>query len=70
MKTISYQPHQLSKHDVESIAHLAGIGFGQGDTPDMLEDTVKHINAADSIVLAKEGETLAAFSMVREYLWR
>lgn len=70
MEFTTHHPTKLNEHTVTAIANLAGIGFGQGNTPSMISDTLEHLSAADCIMLAHDGNTLAAFAMTKERLWR
>lgn len=70
MEFITKTPQQLSTEEIASIATLAGIGFGQGDTAAMRADSIAHINGSDSLQLCHDDGTLVAFSMAKECLWR
>ena len=70
MRITTKTPEQFTKSDVDQLAYLAGIGFGQGDSAKMREDTENHIHAADMVQLAHVREELMAFSMIRGCLWR
>ena len=70
MEFTTKTPNQFTDHDIDQLAHLAGIGFGQGDTPAMRQDTMQHIADSDTIQLAHDEEQLVAFSMTRRCLWR
>lgn len=63
-------PNQLSSTDTDHIARLAGIGFGQGDTPEMRQDALHHIRTSDYIQTAYDKHQLVAFAMVRRCLWQ
>lgn len=63
-------PDQLSSIDTDHIVRLAGIGFGQGDTPEMRKDAMHHIMASDYVQTAHDDQHLVAFAMVRSCLWR
>lgn len=63
-------PDQLSSTDIDHIVRLAGIGFGQGDTPEMRKDVIQHIVASDGVKTAYDGQRLVAFAMVRRRLWQ
>ena len=62
-------PDQLSSIDADQIVRLAGIGFGQGDTPEIRKDAIQHIVASDGVQTAYDGQRLVAFAMVRRRLW-
>ncbi|MCA9340691.1 MAG: hypothetical protein KDA17_07275, partial [Candidatus Saccharibacteria bacterium] len=62
--------HTITQEEMREIAHLAGIGFGQGDSPAMFDDTLSHISDSDTIMLARHEGQLAGFSMAKRYLWR
>jgi len=70
MEIISKTATRLSSADVNRIAILAGLGFGQLDTSALRQDTQNHIDASDKILLAYDGDGLVAFSMTRRALWR
>lgn len=70
MEFIKKTPNQFTERDVDQLSHLAGIGFGQGDSPAMRQDSVNHINASEQIQLVRDNSELVAFSMVRSCLWR
>lgn len=70
MKYSIKTPEQMRARDVDQLAHLAGIGFGQGDTPGMRQDTLDHIAASEQTQLVHDGGELVAFAMTRECLWR
>lgn len=70
MRSTTKTPEQFTDSDVDQLAHLAGIGFGQGGSADMREDSMRHIAAADMVQLVHENNELMAFSMVRGCLWR
>lgn len=70
MEIITKTPQQFNEQDVDQLSHLAGIGFGQGDTPSMRADSLQHIAACDNVQLAYDNETLVAFAMTRSCLWR
>lgn len=63
-------PNDITEQDVDQLAHLAGIGFGQGDSPAMREDSINHIAGSEYIQLAHYNNELVGFSMVRRCLWR
>ena len=63
-------PDQLSSIDTDQIVRLAGIGFGQGDTPEMRKDAMHHIMASDYVQTAHDNQHLVAFAMVRRCLWQ
>lgn len=70
MRTTTKTPEQFTNKDVDQLAHLAGIGFGQGDSVQMREDSISHIQTADMVQLVHDGGGLMAFSMIRGCLWR
>lgn len=70
MKYSIKTPDQMSARDIDQLAHLAGIGFGQGDTPAMRQDALDHIRASDQTQLAYDGGEMVAFAMTRRCLWR
>lgn len=70
MEFITKTPQQFTKLDVDQLSHLAGIGFGQGDTAQMRADSINHIKACDTIQLAQCDGELVAFAMTRSCLWR
>lgn len=70
MKYSIKTPDQMSGHNIDQLAHLAGIGFGQGDTPAMRQDTLDHVMASEQTQFVHEGGDLVAFAMTRECLWR
>lgn len=70
MKTITYKPAKLRADSISAITNLAGIGLGQGNTPEMIKDTCKHVGEADRIILVYDEDRLAAFAMTQERLWR
>ena len=61
---------QCTTMEMNQLTHLAGVGFGQGDSPTMQQDTSAHINVAETIQYAYDGDELVAFSLVRSCLWR
>ena len=70
MEILTKTPHQLGPGDAVDIAKLAGIGFGQGDTLEMYEDSLAHIYGCDSLQLCYDESGIIAFSMAKECLWR
>lgn len=70
MEFITKTPNQFTERDVDQLSHLAGIGFGQGDSPAMRQDSINHINASEHIQLVSTNNELVGFSMVRSCLWR
>ncbi len=70
MNITTYCPDKLSTRQIDQIAELAGIGFGQGNTASMRQDTRRHIIASDYIQTAHDGEQMVAFAMVRRCLWQ
>lgn len=63
-------PDQMTMRDIDQLVHLAGIGFGQGDTPEMYQDTMEHLRASEQTQMLYNGHELAAFAMTRRCLWR
>lgn len=70
MEIITKTPTECTEQDIDELSHLAGIGFGQGDTPAMRQDSLQHVQAADHIQFARTDERLAGFAMTRSCLWR
>lgn len=61
---------KLHSQEIDQIAELAGVGFGSGDTAEMYDDTIRHIEASEYIQLAHDDGEIRGFSMVRSCLWR
>lgn len=70
MQFITRTPEQCGDAEVAAISRLAGLGFCQGDTPAMRQDTINHIEASDSVTCALDDGEMVAFAMVRGCLWR
>ena len=70
MRITTKTPEFITDRDIDQLSHLAGIGFGQGDSEEMRKDSEEHIHAADIVQMAYDDEQLVAFSMVRGCLWR
>lgn len=70
MRIETKTPELFTGNDVDRLSHLAGIGFGQGDSAEMRRDSEEHVHAADVIQMAYCQEQLVAFSMARRCLWR
>ncbi len=70
MDIITKTPQQFNEQDIDQLSCLAGIGFGQGNTPEMRADSLNHIYASDTIQLALADGELVAFAMTRRCLWR
>lgn len=70
MEYVQKNSNQLSDNEHAAIAHVAGRGFGQGDTPAMLKDTISHIYSSDFVATLYDSNQLIAFSMARRHLWR
>lgn len=70
MEIITKTPHQCTEEDVRKLSRLAGIGFGQSDTPAMHQDSLNHIAAANYIQLSYQAGELLGFAMLRSCLWR
>lgn len=70
MRITTKTPEFFTDRDTDQLSHLAGIGFGQGDSNEMRKDSEEHIHAANFIQMTHDDDRLVAFSMVRECLWR
>lgn len=70
MRITTKSPELFTDRDTDQLSHLAGIGFGQGDSDEMRRDSEEHINAADFIQMTHDDDRLVAFTMVRGCLWR
>lgn len=70
MEIITKTPLALNERDITQLTQLAGIGFGQGDTPAMRQDTLEHVQAADQIQFSYDDGQLVGFAMMRSCLWR
>jgi len=60
---------EISDSFIRGINKLAAVGFGQNEAS-MLEDTARHMYAADEIQYQRDGEEFVAFAMYRRHLWR
>ena len=63
-------PSQLSAKEIAIINEIAAEGFGIDDPADMLEDTVRHIEAADVVHRAYNKAETVGFALYKERLWR
>lgn len=70
MRITTKTPEQFTGSDIDQLAHLAGIGFGQGDSEEMYQDSVEHIRSSELVQLAHSDNELIAFSMIQSCLWR
>lgn len=70
MEITTKTPAQCTGQDIDELAHLAGIGFGTGDTPAIRQDSIAHICAAKQIQFAHDNQQLVGFAMTRSCLWR
>lgn len=70
MEIITKSTERLTDGDIDEVSRLAGIGFGQGDTPQMRQDTLEHFKLADYVQLGTLNGELVGFSMYRRFFWR
>lgn len=70
MRSSTQYPYEFSSKELDEVAHLAGLGFGNTNSSAMQQDAYAHVMAADSVQLVHDEERLVAFSMVRSCLWR
>lgn len=70
MDMLLVKSNELPSRYVDQISTLAGIGFGQGNTEEMRQDTLDHISACDELQVVHDATGLIAFSMMRRCLWR
>lgn len=54
----------------QTINTLASRGFGQAETPAMLQDTQEHLASADYIQQAFDNDRMVGFALYRRCLWR
>ena len=63
-------PTQLDANQELAINSLASRGFGQEESPAMLQDTREHLANANFIQQAYDEDKMVGFAMYRRVLWR
>ena len=71
MNIYTTKPENLTEGEVRSLNTLVAAGFEhEEDEQHMLQDTKNHLEAAQDVQIAVEGETPVAMAMYRRCLWR